>query len=158
MANDVHTQIAIDVNALPRTVFNLARDISKWPDLLPHYREVTIQSRNGTQLTAEMRAIRPFGSVALPVGWRSEQWSDDSDADDLRLRFVHVGGATRGMEVTWHIRPTANGCRVTIEHEFRRRLPLLGAEIFPWFVDRLFVQPIAGRTLATFKRLAEAGA
>jgi ribosome-associated toxin RatA of RatAB toxin-antitoxin module len=153
----MHTEISIDVDAAPRRVFELARDVSQWPSLLPHYRKVTIHSLNDGHVTATMRATRSVGPLALPVAWRSEQWSEDSDAADLRLRFLHVGGATKGMDVTWHIRPTPRGGRVTIEHDFRRRLPLLGDEVFPWFVDRLFVRPIAGRTLAAFKRLAEAG-
>ncbi len=103
-----------------------------------------------------MSAIRPLWKGGIPVRWRSEQWSDDSDPDDLRLRFTHTAGATRGMDVTWHIRPTSTGSQVTIEHDFRRSLPLLGEDVFPRVVDRLFVRPIAGRTLATFKRLAEA--
>jgi ribosome-associated toxin RatA of RatAB toxin-antitoxin module len=152
----MRTAIGIDVAAQPRTVFELARDVTRWPSQLAHYRMVTIRSRNGTHVTADMRAVRSIGPLGLPVGWRSEQWSDDSDWDDLKLRFIHVGGPTRGMDVTWHIRPTPTGCRVTIEHDFRRRMPLLGDEVFPWFVDRFFVGPIAGRTLATFKRLAEA--
>jgi hypothetical protein len=40
---------------------------------------------------------------------------------------------------------------VTIEHDFAPRLPG-----FATFVDRFFTRPIAGRTLATFKALAEA--
>ena len=154
----MRTEIAIDVAATPRTVFDLARDISRWPHLLPHYRRVTIQSRNEDRTFAIMRAVRPVWRFGIPVAWRAEQWEDDSNADDLRLRFVHLAGPTHGMNVTWHIRPTESGSRVTIEHEFRRSVPLLGDRAFPWFVDRLFVRPIAGRTLATFKRLAEAGA
>jgi hypothetical protein len=55
------------------------------------------------------------------------------------------------MDVTWRIEPSGGGCRVTIEHDFR---PRIGA----WapIVDRLFTRPIAGRTLATFKAIAEA--
>jgi hypothetical protein len=59
------------------------------------------------------------------------------------------------MDVTWHIRPAPVGSRVTIEHEFSRSLPLVGAEVLPALVDRFFVRQIAGRTLATFKALAE---
>jgi hypothetical protein len=40
---------------------------------------------------------------------------------------------------------------VTISHEFSPRVPG-----FARFVDRFFTRPIAGRTLATFKALAEA--
>jgi hypothetical protein len=53
--------------------------------------------------------------------------------------------------VTWRIEAARDGrCRVTIEHDFRPRLPG-----FAWFVDRVFTRPIAGRTLATFRSLAE---
>ena len=55
------------------------------------------------------------------------------------------------MDVTWRIEPQGAGTHVTIEHEFAPRLPG-----FAWFVDRVFTRPIAGRTLATFKALAEA--
>jgi ribosome-associated toxin RatA of RatAB toxin-antitoxin module len=156
--DSMHTEISIDVDRPPRTVFDLARDISRWPLVLPHYRKVTVESRNDDRLTATMAAVRPiWRKIGIPVWWRSQQWADDADADDLRLRFKHVAGATKGMDVTWHIRATGAGSRVTIEHEFTRHLPLLGDTLFPRVVDRLFVRPIAGRTLATFKKLAESG-
>ena len=108
-------------------------------------------------MIVDMRAVRRFGPIPFPVGWRSRTWSEGDREDDLRLRFVHVAGATRGMDVTWHITPRAErSCAVSIEHVFERRLPLVGSSVFPRVVDRLFVQPIAGRTLATFKRIAEA--
>jgi hypothetical protein len=47
--------------------------------------------------------------------------------------------------------PHGQGARVSIDHDFRPRLPG-----FARFVDRAFTRPIAGRTLATFKALAEA--
>ena len=43
------------------------------------------------------------------------------------------------------------GSRVSIDHDFRPRVAPFAA-----FVDRGFTRPIAGRTLATFKALAEA--
>jgi hypothetical protein len=55
------------------------------------------------------------------------------------------------MDVTWRIEPRGRGCRVTIEHEFRPRI-----QAFARVVDRWFTRAIAGRTLATFKALAEA--
>jgi hypothetical protein len=55
------------------------------------------------------------------------------------------------MDVTWRIETTPTGCTVSIDHDFRPRVPG-----FARFVDRWFTRPIAGRTLATFKALAEA--
>lgn len=149
--------LGVETSAPARRIFDLARDISRWPDLLPHYRKVTIRSHHDGRALAQMVAVRQVGPLPLPVTWRALQWADDSDESDLRLHFRHVRGVTRGMEVTWHIRPTTSGSRVTIEHTFSRPLPLLGPEVLPSFIDRFFVKPIAGRTLATFRDLAEHG-
>jgi hypothetical protein len=54
------------------------------------------------------------------------------------------------MDVTWRIEPAGGGTRITIEHDFRPRLPG-----FARFVDRFFTGPIARRTLAAFKGIAE---
>ena len=144
--------IAIDIQAPPRLLFDLARDVERWPALLPHYVQVAVRQREPDgRRTADMVAVRPIVPVlglGIPVAWRATTWAEEAT---LRLRFRHLAGATRGMDVTWRIEATTDGCRVSIEHDFRPRFA-------PWalFVDRLFVRPIAGRTLATFKAIAEA--
>jgi len=148
----VRSSIAIDIAAPPALVFELARDVERWPSLLPHYVRVRVQVRHddGT-LTTQMVALRPLVPVlglAVPVAWRARTWAEE---DARRLRFRHLGGATAGMDVTWHIEPAGTGSHVTIEHDFASA-PAAWAAL----VDRLFVRPIAGRTLATFKALAEA--
>lgn len=144
--------LSIDVAAPPGLVFRLARDVERWPRLLPHYISVRPVARDGDgRLTAEMVARRPLVPVlglGLPVAWRSRTWSEP---ESLRLRFVHLGGATNGMDVTWRIEAADGGCRVSIDHDFRPRMPGWAA-----FVDRAFTNPIASRTLATFKTIAEA--
>jgi ribosome-associated toxin RatA of RatAB toxin-antitoxin module len=148
----MRSEIAIRIAARPDLVFALAHDVERWADLLPHYtRSAAVERRPDGTLVADFIARRPLVGVlgfGLPVAWRSRTWSD---GPSRRLRFVHVAGATRGMDVTWRIEPDGDGTHVVIEHEFRPRLPGFAA-----FVDRLFTRPIAGRTLATFKALAEA--
>ena len=148
----MHSVIGIDVAAPPELVFDLARDVERWERLLPHYvRSRARERRSDGSLVTDFVARRPLIAVlglGLPVAWRSRTWSEPATR---RLRFAHVAGATRGMDVTWRIEPTAGGCRVDIEHEFAPRLPAFAA-----IVDRWFTRPIAGRTLATFKALAEA--
>jgi ribosome-associated toxin RatA of RatAB toxin-antitoxin module len=148
----MHSVIGIDVAAPPELVFALANDVERWARLLPHYvRSRARERRADGSVVADFVARRPLITVlglGLPVAWRSRTWSEPATR---RLRFVHVAGATRGMDVTWRIEPTAGGCRVDIEHDFAPRLPVLAA-----VVDRWFTRPIAGRTLATFKALAEA--
>lgn len=153
----MRSRIDVDVAAPVEVVFDLAHDVSKWPALLPHYQKVTVLSRNGGELLAQMRATRRLGRFGMPVGWSARTWADPSDSNDMQLHFVHTAGPTRGMDVTWHITPRATGgSNVAIDHDFVRPLPLVGTELFPAVVDRFFVRPIAGQTLQTFKSLAEA--
>lgn len=148
----MRSTIGIEVNAPADLVFRLARNLERWPRLLPHYVRVDVQRRDPDgSVTARMvarRSIMPAIGLGLPVAWRARTWSEP---EARRLRFEHVGGATAGMSVTWRIEPTDAGCRVSIEHDFQPR-------VRPWavIVDRVFVRPIAGRTLATFKAIAEA--
>jgi len=149
----MHSTIAIDVSAPAALVFALARDVTRWERLLPHYaRSRVVETRSDGSLVVDFIARRPVPLVgvtglAIPVTWRARTWHD---AATNRLRFVHVAGATKGMDVTWHIDPAGDGCRVAIDHDFRPRVAPFAA-----FVDTAFTRPIAGRTLATFKALAE---
>lgn len=147
----MNSTVSVEVEAPAALVFRLARDIERWPRLLPHYVRVrAVERRPDGELVAEMVARRdvvPVLGLGLPVAWRSRTWNEP---EALRLRFRHIGGATNGMDVTWRIEPTAAGCRVSIDHTFGPRLPG-----WAWFVDRAFTRPIASRTLATFKAIAE---
>ncbi|HXI80222.1 MAG TPA: SRPBCC family protein [Verrucomicrobiae bacterium] len=151
----MRSTIGIDVAAPPELVFRLARDVERWPRLLPHYvstRRETPPDADGRLLVrfVARRTLVPVLGLGVPVAWRSLTWSEP---DRCRLRFVHRGGATNGMDVTWRIEPAGAGherCRVEIDHDFRPRVPG-----WAWLVDRLFTRPIARRTLETFRALAE---
>jgi ribosome-associated toxin RatA of RatAB toxin-antitoxin module len=144
--------IAVEIGAPPDLVFDLARDVERWPAMLPHYASVRVRDRRPDgSLVARFvarRELLPILGLGLPVAWRALAWSEP---EALRLRFRHLGGVTAGMDVTWRITPAPSGCRVTIEHDFRPRFGAWAA-----IVDRAFVRPIAGRTLATFRAIAEA--
>lgn len=147
----MHSTVAVDVAAPASLVFHLARDVERWPTLLPHYLDVRVLERHADgAVTARMVALRPLVrrlGYGLPVAWRARTWSIEPER---RLRFVHLGGATNGMDVTWRIEPTQAGCHVAIEHTFGPAMPGWAA-----IVNRFFVRPIATRTLATFKAIAE---
>ena len=155
----MRSSIGIDVAAPADLVFRLARDVERWPRLLPHYVRASAAAPPddaGRLLVAFVarRSLVPVLGLGLPVAWRSLTWSE---APERRLRFLHRGGATNGMDVTWRIDdlPGLDGraaaSHVEIEHDFRPRIPG-----WAFLMDRLFTRPIAGRTLATFRDLAEA--
>jgi hypothetical protein len=151
----VRTSLGIDIAASPDLVFAIAHDTSRWERILPHYARSRPAARHAdgsvTCLFVARRPLLPLVGLGLPVAWRSRTWNDPVTR---RLRFLHVGGITDGMDVTWLIEPgLAGGTRVDIVHEFRRGP--VGGQLLPAIVDRFFTRPIASRTLATVKAIAE---
>ncbi len=129
-------------------VFALAADIERWPERLPHYRWVRLLQRQGRRTAAEMAARRG----RIPVRWLALQ---EVRPEERRILFTHTGGPTRGMAVEWAFAPSSAGVRVVIVHFLPRRSPL--SWIKEAIIGRLFIAPIAARTLRGMKALAEAG-
>ncbi len=131
-------------------IFRLAAEVERWPDILPHYRYVRpLPPDDGTRHFA-MGARRGL----IPVSWAATQ---RPMADERRIEFHHTGGVTRGMDVAWRFEPSADGWDVSIEHALELRWPVIGGVVADRVIGPQFIDAIAGRTLRTIKRLAEAG-
>ncbi|MDQ7849148.1 MAG: SRPBCC family protein [Armatimonadota bacterium] len=141
-------QNVIYINAPWERVLALAADVERWPERLPHYRRVRLLQRQGRRTTAEMAARRG----RIPVRWLALQ---EVRPEERRILFTHTGGLTRGMAVEWTFTPSSPGVRVAIVHVLPWRPPL--SWIAEAIVGRLFIAPIANRTLRRIKALSEAG-
>jgi ribosome-associated toxin RatA of RatAB toxin-antitoxin module len=144
----MHSEISIWIDAPPDLVFPLAADLEQWGRRLPHYSYVRILGRSDAGVHAAMSARRG----AIPVFWEAVQTADPGSRT---IRFRHVRGITRGMEVLWTLTQEGAGTRARIDHDLDLRWPLIG----PWLAERViareFIQPIAAKTLQRFKALAE---
>lgn len=145
----MRSDISIWIDAPPDRVFPLVADLSHWKERLPHYRYVRVLGETNGWIHAAMSARRGI----IPVFWHAVQ---SAEPDTRRIRFRHVRGITRGMEVVWTLEPERGGTRASIRHDLDLPWPWIG----PWFAEHViargFIHPIAGRTLARFKSLAEA--
>ncbi len=145
-----HTRIAAPLDR----VFEIAADVERWPAFLPHYRWVRMLRRTDTGGVVEMAAWRPFGPLKYPTWWVSEM---DVLPDDRAIRYTHIDGITRNMDVEWRFHVTGGGVDVTIVHEWQGpRWPLIGRVAADWVIGPMFIHGIAARTLAGVKRQAEA--
>jgi ribosome-associated toxin RatA of RatAB toxin-antitoxin module len=135
----------------PARIFALAADIQGWPALLPHYRYVVVEESSERHRVARMGASRD----GFPVKWRCRQ---ELVPEERRIRFTHIGGITKGMDVEWRIEPGPDGVRVTIWHALSYPVPVLGPLFAERIVGRLFVHNIAGKTLKCIQTLVEAEA
>lgn len=142
------------IAAPPARVFDAARDVERWPEILPHYRYVRLlETRPGGGIV-EMSANRPFGPLNWPTWWTSEMWVDP---DRLEVRYHHIRGITRGMDVVWRVVPREGGTHVTIIHEWTGpNWPFIRVPAAEWVIGPVFVHGIASRTLAGIARAAEA--
>ena len=145
--------------ASPERCFQVAADVERWPEILPHYRQVRFREKEGFATgVVEMAAWRPFfGPVRYPTWWVSEM---EHDREAGLILYRHVDGITRGMDVRWQIEAMDGGrSRLTIVHEWSGPdWPLVGSLAAELVIGPHFISHIAGRTLAGVTRAAEEGA
>jgi len=170
------------VRAPSGIIFDLARDVERWPDHLPHYRYVRFEEKSddGGGIV-QMSANRPFGPVDWPTWWRSVMRvhgaADSRAVNEVArptapgsaelprlansaaapaVRFQHIGGITTGMDVEWTFSPAEGGTLVRILHVWDGpRWPLIGRFAATAVIGPVFVHGIASRTLAGLGREAE---
>jgi hypothetical protein len=150
------------VRAPVSIIFDLAKQVEHWPKHLSHYRYVRFRSRRpdgGGEV--EMSAYRPFQIGPLgsrvrldwPTWWLSEMSvSDEKPA----IRFRHIAGVTKGMEVEWAFESGPNGAHVRIVHMWNGpNVPVIGTLAAVYVIGPVFIHGIASRTLAGLASVAE---
>jgi len=145
----------IRVHAPFTRVFAAASSVARWPAILPHYRWVRVLDDG----LVEMAAWRPFGGGLLryPTWWVSEM-TVDRPAGEIRYR--HVRGITRGMDVVWKLVEVGGGSKGNVDVEIVHtwdgpRWPLIGRLAANLVIGPVFIHGIASRTLAGIKQAAE---
>lgn len=134
-------------------VFAVASSVSRWPAILPHYRWVRFLDDG----LVEMAAWRPFGAINFPTWWVSEM-TIDRPAGEIRYR--HVRGITREMQVVWRLVEDDGGSEGVVQVEIVHtwdgpRWPLIGRLAANLVIGPVFIHGIASRTLSGIKRAAE---
>jgi hypothetical protein len=146
----MRTENTVDMAADLDRIVALAADVERWPEILPHYRWVTLLAGGGDRKTVEMAARRG----RIPVRWRAVQ-EIERDGGSPVIRYRHVGGVTKGMEVAWTFAPIDRGQRVRIDHDFNPAWPILGKPVADYVIGPHFVAAIASQTLETIKGIVE---
>ena len=128
-------------------IFETAADLSRWPEILPHYRYIHYYEKSPERNVVKMAATRS----GIPISWVSEQWIDRVQCE---VRFRHLKAFTKGMEVVWTFEETPEGVRVSIVHDLKFRVPALAPLADP-IIGGFFIGHIAGRTLECMKNHLE---
>jgi ribosome-associated toxin RatA of RatAB toxin-antitoxin module len=145
----MRTENTIVMRSPIQKVFDLAADVSRWPDLLPHYRWVRTHWHEGDTSVVEMAALRS----GIPVKWTSVQ---QLSRHTNRIYYKHIGGITRGMWVEWSLAPVDGGTRVAIIHDMTLLVPVVRSLLGKWITGEVFVKHVADETLRHMKSAVEA--
>jgi coenzyme Q-binding protein COQ10 len=154
----VRTVDRVAIRAPLARVFEAAAQVERWPAILPHYRWVRLVERSAPdESVVEMAAARPFGPLRYPAWWVSLMTVDRPRSE---IRYRHIRGITRGMDVVWHFAPRREGGEdvvdVTIVHRWSGPAwPVVGGWAARCVIGPVFVRGIASRTLAGMKRHLE---
>ncbi len=147
----------IVIKAPYERIFSLGADVEEWGRILPHYRYVKVLKRQGNRKWVKMSAWRDF----WPVTWTAIETVEVGTAERPgTIRFRHIGGLVKGMDVQWTFkpRPEHGDVLVGIYHYLDRPpfpVKLLGPRLLEVVVGRGFIGYIAGKTLKRIKTLAE---
>lgn len=133
--------------ASPDALYQVAADVERWPEILPHYRWVRFRERTGFgQGVVEMAAWRDFaGPLRYPTWWVSRM---EADPDVPIVRYHHVAGITRRMDVRWEFLARERGTLVRVVHEWDGPAwPGIGGFAARHVIGPHFVSFIARRTI-----------
>lgn len=144
----MHTENRVEIRGELRKIFQVAAQVDRWPQILPHYRWVKVLQRKKRRTVVEMAARR----ASFPVRWTAVQEVFPYE----RITYKHIKGITSGMNVAWTFRPIEAGVQIVITHDFTVSWPAIGRFFSKYIVGELFVKPIAKKTLRHIKRAVEA--
>jgi hypothetical protein len=72
------------------------------------------------------------------------------------IRFFHIGGVTKGMDVEWRFKPAGENTEVEILHVWSGpKIPFVGIIAATAVIGPVFVHGIASRTLEGLAAIAE---
>jgi ribosome-associated toxin RatA of RatAB toxin-antitoxin module len=143
----LHTGNTILMRAPRSAIFEAAADLSRWPEILPHYRYIHYYERSPERAVVKMACTRS----GIPISWVSEQ---QIDRERCEVRFHHLKAFTKGMDVVWTFEETPEGVRVSIIHDLAFRIPAL-APLADRIIGGFFISHVAGRTLQCMKDYLE---
>ena len=153
----MQTSNQVIIHAPYSRIFPLAAKVEIWARILPHYRYVRILKCSGNRKWVRMSAWRDF----VPVSWTAIQTVEEGTEETPgTIRFKHIKGLVRGMDVKWKFDIDAERecVSVSIHHDLQDPpfpVRILGMRLIEVVVGRGFIGNIAGKTLRRIKALAE---
>jgi len=114
----------IIINGDPKEVYELLRDMEKFPDYMRDVEEVTVLERNGNSTITEW--VTNIDGTAII--WTEE---DNFDDKNLIVSYQLIDGDLDKFEGDWKIIPKDGGCKVILVVDYDFGMPSLTELIGP---------------------------
>jgi len=115
------------IRADAAVVYEAAKDVEKFPDVLPDLNSVTVLENNGNGETV----TKWDGSVAMGPLKRSISWTERDFWDDegLKCTFELIEGDMKRYSGIWLFVKEGENCRVELSVDFELGIPMLGSMV-----------------------------
>ena len=111
----------------PAKVFDTARQVTRFPAVLPNLDKVEIIEDQGNGVVVSIwEASFTVGPLSKTVKWKEV---DTWNTDDLTCTFELVEGDMKVYRGTWDFKPDGEGCHVELNVDFELGITMLGPMI-----------------------------
>jgi len=102
-------------------VYELARDVERFPEFLPNVEQVTVREREGARIVTEWVGLVP--EFKRTIKWTEEdEWDDDAHT----CRFRALEGDWDLYQGEWSFAEEGGETRARLRIEYEYNVPLIG--------------------------------
>jgi len=119
-----YVETAIDIAAPARVIYDLAKDMERYPEFMPDVKSVTVISRNGNTTTTRWKTLVEEAPI---------EWTEVDVFDDARTRIDYhlIEGDLDKFEGAWTFEERDGKTRVVLGVDYDFGVPTLAELIGP---------------------------
>ena len=137
---------SIIINSSPNEVYDLAKDMERFPGYMPDVENVTVLERDGNRTITEWTT----NVEGIPLCWKEEDTFDD---DNISISYRLIEGDLEKFEGTWTFTENEGKTEVVLTVDFDFGMPTLADLLGP--ILKVKVQENSDMMLAGMKKEIE---
>ena len=119
-----YVESSITIQGRREAVYELAKDMERYPEYMPDVKSVKVVERNGNKTVTDWET----SVEEIPICWKE---TDEFDDGNLRIRYALVEGDLDKFEGEWIFQDDEGKTKVTLTVDFDFGMPTLAELIGP---------------------------
>ncbi|OGP53016.1 MAG: hypothetical protein A2Y65_08880 [Deltaproteobacteria bacterium RBG_13_52_11] len=142
----IHLEHSIVIKSSIDKVYDIAENIAKFPDFMPHVKTSNMIKKQGNKRQVEMSAV--------VNGMKSHWISASTTEKNKRIQYSQVKGLCKVMRGEWLFNKVPEGTKITLIHNFDVGWPVIG-NLIGRVIVKNWVDKYSHLTLGHIKSKAE---